>query len=109
MISRRPWFAVMTVKDANRPGARWARLDAASLGKIVVRPITSAGWLPLAVFVFVWIAATLVIWVWGFGSGAFSFAFAILATVLVAGVVIATFIRLVVVRMTELPPDDQSR
>jgi hypothetical protein len=105
MISRRPWFAVMTSKDANRPGSRWVRLDAASLGKVVVRPITSEGWLSLAAFVVVWIAATLVIWVFGFRSGAFSLAFAILATVLVAGIVIASFIRLIVVRMTALPPE----
>jgi hypothetical protein len=90
MIARRPWFAVMTVKDANRPGARWARLDAASLGKVVMRPITSVGWLSLAAFAFVWIAGSLLIWVWGFRSGAFSLAFAILATFLVAGIVIAT-------------------
>ena len=106
MNPRRPWFAVMTAKDANRPGSQWARLDAASLGKVVVRPVTSAGWLSLAAFIVVWIAATLVIWVWGFRSGAFSLAFAILATALVAGIVIATFIRFVVIRMTGLPPQD---
>ena len=95
---------VMTAKDANRPGSQWARLDAASLGKVVVRPITSAGWLSLAGFVVVWIAATLEIWVFGFRSGEFSLAFAIFATVLVAGIVIAAFIRLVIIRMTGLPP-----
>jgi hypothetical protein len=95
---------VMTAKDGNRPGSQWARLDAASLGKVVVRPITSAGWLSLAGFVVVWIAATLVIWVFGFRSGEFSLAFAIFATVLVAGIVIAAFIRLVIIRMTGLPP-----
>ena len=106
MNPRRPWFTVMAAKDANQPGSQWARLDAASLGKVVVRPVTSAGWLSLAAFVVVWIAATLVIWVFGFRSGEFSLAFAILATVLVAGIVIATFIRFVVIRMTGLPPQD---
>ena len=103
MSARRPWFAVMTVKDANRPGSRWVRLDAASLGKVVVRPITAEGWAVLGTFVLAWIAATLVIWVWGFRSGAFSLAFAIFATVLVAGIVIASFIRLIMIRMTEPP------
>jgi hypothetical protein len=99
----------MTAKDANQPGSQWARLDAASLGKVVVRPITSEGWLSLAVFVAVWIVATLVIWVWGFRSGAFSLAFAIFATVLVAGIVVASFVRLVIIRMAVSPPDAQSR
>lgn len=110
MISRRPWFTVMASKDASQSGSRWRRLDAASLGKIDVRPVSSAGRLSLAIFVFVWIAATLAIWVWGFRSGAFTLAFAIFATVLVAGIVIVTFIRLVVLRMTGVPPPDaQSR
>lgn len=110
MISRRPWFSVMTARNADQPGSHWTRLDAASLGKVVVRPITSEGWLSLVAFVLVWIVATLVIWLWGFRSGAFSLAFSIFATVLVAGIVVASFIRLVVIRMTELPPhDDQSR
>ena len=110
MNPRRPWFTVMTVKDANHPGSRWGRLDAASLGKVVVRPVTSEGWLALAAFVLAWVVAALMIWVWGFRSGAFSLAFAILATVLVAGVVIASFVRLVMIRMMEPPPSDsQSR
>jgi uncharacterized membrane protein len=106
---RRPWFLVMMAKDANQPGPNWVRLDAASCGKVVVRPVTSAGWVSLTAFGFVWLAAMLVIWVWGFRSGVYSLAFAILATVLVAGIVIAGFIRLVCIRMTELPQDGQSR
>jgi len=104
MISRRPWFMVRTSKDANPSGSRWSRLDAASLGKLVVRPITSEGWVLLAVCVVGWIAATLVIWVLGFRSGEFSLAFAILATVLVAGIVIAIFVRFVVIGINGSPP-----
>ena len=107
--TRNRWFLVMKPGEANRPGSAWFRVGAASRGKLVVRPIAPEGWLSLMGFLVVWVAATVAIWIWGYGSGAFSSAFAILATVLVAGIVIAGFIRLVVGRMTELPPDAQSR
>ena len=107
--TRNRWFLVMKPGDANRPGSAWFRVGAASHGKIVVRPIAPQGWLALIVFLVVWLLASLAIWVWGFRSGEFSLGFAILATVLIAGIVIAAFIRLVVGHMTQLPPDGQSR
>jgi hypothetical protein len=102
--TRNRWFVVMKRGDANRPGSAWFRVGAASRGKIVVRPIAPQGWLALAAFVAALIIASLLIWVWGYGSGAFSLSFAILATVLSVGIVVAGFIRLLVGRMTELPP-----
>ena len=108
--TRNRWFLVMKPGDANRPQSAWFRVGAAARGKLVVRPIAPEGWLSLAAFLVAWIFGSIAIWVWGYGSGEFSLAFAVLATVLIAGIVIAGFIRLVIGRMTELPPpDDQSR
>jgi hypothetical protein len=104
MSDHRPWFLVMRPSDANQPGSNWVRLGAASRGKVVVRPITSEGWLSLAAFVAALVAAMLAIWAWAVRSGIFSVAFAILATVLVLAIVIGGFIRLVMARMTGLPP-----
>jgi hypothetical protein len=107
---RNRWFLVMKPGDANRPGSGWFRIGGASRGKLVVRPIALEGWLALAGFVAAWLLATIAVWVCGYGSGEFSLAFAMLATVLVAGIVIAGFIRLAVGRMTQLTPrDGQSR
>jgi len=107
---RKRWFLVMRPEDANQPGSAWFRVGAASRGKLVVRPIAPEGWLSLVAFLMFWIAATMAIWVWGYRSGMFSAAFAIMATVLVAGIVVAAFIRLVCERMTGLPPPEgQSR
>lgn len=109
MSNRRPWFLVMTPSDANQPGSYWVRAGAASRGKVVVRPITVEGWLSLLAFVVALVAAILAIWLWGFGPGTFSRAFAILATVLVVGIAITSFILLVNARMTTLADHNQSR
>jgi hypothetical protein len=109
--TRNRWFLVMRPGDANKPGSAWFRVGAASRGKIVVRPIAPEGWLALVAFAAAWVMGSIGIWVGGFGSGEFSPGFAILATVLISGIVIAGFIRLVVGRMTHIPqpPDGQSR
>ena len=107
--TRDRWFLVMRPGDANRPGSAWFRVGAAR-GKFSIRPIASQGWIALACFVAAWTLSSATIWGWGYGSGAFSAEFAIMATVLIALIVIAGFIRLVVGRMMELPPRDfQSR
>jgi hypothetical protein len=107
--TRNRWFLVMRPGDASRPGSAWFRIGA-SRGKFVIRPITPEGWLSLVAFIATWWLALMAIWVWGFAFGGFSLAFAILATVLITGAVVAGFIRLVVGRMTELPPSGgQSR
>jgi hypothetical protein len=83
-------------------------VGAAAPGRLVLRPVAFTGW--LASFVILWIGGTGAIWLWGFWSGLFSAEFAILATVLVAGILIASFIRLLCARMAELPPSkDHSR
>ena len=104
MTGRKPWFLVMTPRDANRPGSQWVREGAASRGKIVVRPIAPEGWCALAAFIVLLVVATLVIWLWGFRSGTYSLAFAIMATVLVILAIVIGFIRLLLARMTRLPP-----
>jgi uncharacterized membrane protein len=110
MSERQPWFLVMMPSDANRAGSQWVRQGAASRRKVVVRPITTEGWLSLAAFIAALVVATLAIWLWGFRSGTFSLAFAIMATVLVIGIVVAGFIRLVNARMTTLAQyNSQSR
>jgi hypothetical protein len=96
------WFLVMTSASADRPDSAWFRVGLVSRGKVVVRPIAPHGWLAVGAFLTVWVLASIAIWVLGYGSGEFSLAFAILATVLVAGIVIAGFIRLVCVTMTTL-------
>jgi len=56
MAGSKPWFLVMTPKDANGPGADWKREHAASRGKIVARPIAKEGWIALVIFVACWTA-----------------------------------------------------
>ncbi len=104
MTDRKPWFLVMTPQDANKPAAQWVRQGAASRGKIVVRPIAQEGWYALAGFVALLIVAPLAIWLWGFGSGIYSLMFAVIATALVVLAIVIGFIRLVLARMTRLPP-----
>ncbi len=104
MPDPKPWFLVMTPEDANRPESQWARQGAVSFGKVVARPVAPEGWLALAGFIVVLVVATLAIWLWGFRSGTYSLAFAIMATVLVALLLVIGFIRLVRARMTQLPP-----
>jgi hypothetical protein len=101
---------VMAPKAANRFGSHWVGYGSVPPGDVLARLVTSENRRSLTAFGFVWLAATLAIWLCGFLSGVFSLAFAILATVLVAGIVVAGFIRFICVRMTELPPrDGQSR
>ena len=110
MSLRQPWFLVMAPKAANRFGSHWIGYGARPPGDVLARLVTSENRRLLAVFAVVWFAATLTIWLWGFWTGMFSLAFAVLATVLVAGIVVASFVRFVCVRMAELPPQsDQSR
>ena len=108
MSLRQPWFLVMAPKAGDRFGPHWAGYETPPRGDVLSRLVTSENRWPLAACVFVWLAATLLIWLWGFRSGMFSLAFAVMATVLVAGVVVASFVRLVCVRMAE-PPRDLSR
>ncbi len=104
MQKRKRWFLVMGPGDANRPGSAWFRAGAASRGKLVVRPITTEGWLSVGLFVIVWIVASMAIWVLGYRSGVFSLAFAVMATFLIAALAIVGFWRLICTRMTTLPP-----
>jgi hypothetical protein len=110
MSLRQPWFLVMAPKAGDRFGRHWAGYDTPPRGDVLSRLVTPENRRPLMVCVFVWLAAALLIWLWGFRSGMFSLAFAVMATVLVAGVVVASFVRLVCVRMTLPEPQDrQSR
>ena len=110
MEMRNRLFQMLSARDANRTEFPWFMAGAPPHSKIAVRPIAPEGWWALAAFIAVWVVATVVIWVWGYLSGTFSMAFAIMATILVAGIGIAGFLRLMLSRMTELPPPDrQSR
>jgi hypothetical protein len=104
MSLRQPWFLVMAPKAASRFGSHWVGYGTLPSGDVVARLVTSENRRVLTAFGAAWLAATLTIWFGGFLSGVFSLAFAMLATVLVAGIVVASFIRFVCVRMTELPP-----
>ncbi len=93
-------FLMMRSGDASRAGFPWFMVGAAVPGRFVLRPVALAGW--LTSFVLLWIGGTGAIWLWGYWSGLFSAEFAILATVLVGGILVASFIRLLCARMAEL-------
>src|SRR4051794_13538750 len=110
MELRNRLFLMMRSGDASQAGFPWFMVGTAARGRFVLQPVAVAGWLALASFVILWIVAACAIWLWGFRSGLFSAEFAILATVLVAGIQVAGFIRLVCARMAEPPRSrDQSR
>ena len=103
MSLRQPWFLVMVPKAATRRNDFWIGYDTKPPGGDVVgRLVTPENRTLLAAFGIAWLVAALLIWILGFGSGAFSPAFSVLATVLAAGVVVASYVRLICVRMA--PP-----
>jgi hypothetical protein len=108
MSLRQPWFLVMVPKAAARRTDFWAGYDTKPpSGDVVARLVAPENRRLLAVFGIAWFVATLLIWMWGFVSGAFSLAFSVLATVLVAGVTVASYVRLICVLM--VPKRGQSR
>ncbi len=111
MSLRQPWFLVMVPKAAARRNDFWVGYDTKlPHGDVVARLVTRENRALLAAFGIAWIVAALLIWIGGYGSGVFSPAFAVLATVLAAGVVVASYVRLICVLMvapTRKP--DQSR
>ena len=102
MSLRQPWFLVMVPKAATRRNDFWVGYDTKPCGDVVARLVAPESRTLLAAFGTAWFIATLLIWIWGFGSGAFSTAFSVLATVLVAGVMVASYVRLICVLMA--PP-----
>lgn len=103
MAGNKPWFLVMTPRDANQPGADWKRGHAASRGRIVARPIAKQGWVALALFVACWTAIPMLIWIWGYVGGRLSFLIAILATLVLELVAIGVFLLLVRLKSTRRP------
>ena len=99
----KPWFLVMTPRDANEPGSDRKRERAASRGKIVARPIAKEGWIALAIFVACWTAIPMIIWIWGYLGGRLSFLIAILATVVLELAAIGVFLLLVRMKSTRDP------
>ncbi|HRF10460.1 MAG TPA: hypothetical protein PL193_17730 [Xanthobacteraceae bacterium] len=119
MAGSKPWFLVMTPKDANGPGADWKREHAASRGKIVARPIAKQGWIALAIFVACWTAIPMILWIWGYAGGRISFGVAILSTIALELAAIGVFLLVVRLKSTRIPlqsppraiedtPDEQS-
>jgi hypothetical protein len=103
MSLRQPWFLVMAPKAAARRNDFWVGYDTKlPCGDVVGRLVAPENRTALAAFVIGWLGAALLIWMWGFGSGAFSTTFAVLATVLAAGVTVASYVRLICVLMA--PP-----
>lgn len=111
MSLRQPWFLVMVPKAAARRNDFWVAYDTKPPGgDVVTRLVTPENRTLLAVFGIAWFAAALLIWILGFGLGAFSPAFSVLATVLTAGVAVASYVRLVCVLMiTPTRTPDQTR
>ena len=109
MSLRQPWFLVMAPKAASRFGRRWVGYEATPCGDVISRLLTPDNRRMLTGFGIVWLAATLFIWLLGVPTGLFSPAFAILATVLVGGVVVASFVRLVCVQMAAQASADARR
>jgi hypothetical protein len=103
MSLRQPWFLVMAPKAAARRNDFWVGYDTKlPCGDVVARLVASENRTALVAFGIGWFGATLLIWIWGFGSGAFSPTFSVLATVLTAGVTVASYVRLICVLMA--PP-----
>ena len=111
MSLRQPWFLVMVPKAAARRNDFWVGYDTKPpCGDLMTRLLMPQNPRLLAAFGIGWLAATLSIWIWGFGSGAFSLAFSVLASVLAAGVVVASYVRLICVLMIRpTTKQDQSR
>ncbi|MPZ39234.1 MAG: hypothetical protein GEU95_14480 [Rhizobiales bacterium] len=109
MSLRQPWFLVMAPKAANRFGSHWVGYRAPPCGDVIGRLVTPENRRALAAFAIIWLIATLLIWLWSVTTGMFSPAFAIMATVLIAGVMVASFIRLVCVQMADHVRRDQVR
>ncbi len=99
MSLRQPWFLVMAPKAGDRFGTHWTGYETPPRGDVLSRLVTPENRWPLAACLFVLACRDALIWLGGFGSGMFSLAFAVMATVLAAGVVMASFVRLVCVRM----------
>ena len=99
MSLRQPWFLVMVPKAGNRFGRHWDGYETTPCGDVLSRLLTPRHRRTLTGFGVAWLVATLFIWLCGVLTGIFSPAFAILATVLVGGVVVAGFVRLVCVQM----------
>lgn len=72
--------------------AEWIRESAVSGGKVVVRPITSEGWITLLLFVAVLTIALLAIWFRLFLTGSVGVLGAVMMTILVKVVVITVFV-----------------
>jgi hypothetical protein len=105
MSLRQPWFLVMVPKAAARRNDFWdgygTKLPG---GDVMARLVTRENRTLLTAFGVAWVVAASLIWIWGYGSGAFSAAFSVLATVLAAGVAVASYVRLICVLMTAPPP-----
>jgi hypothetical protein len=108
MSLRQPWFLVMVPKAAARRNDFWVGYDTKPRGDVMARLVTRENRTLMAAFGIAWLAATLLIWIGGYGSGLFSPAFAVLATVLAAGVVVASYVRLICVLMT-MPAQKQGQ
>ena len=111
MSLRQPWFLVMVPRAAARRNDFWDGFDTKlPRGDVMGRLVTPENRRLLAAFGIAWLAVTFLIWIGGFGSGAFSPAFSVLATVLAAGVAVASYVRLICVLMTmPTPKRGQSR
>jgi hypothetical protein len=100
MSLRQPWFLVMVPKAAARSNDFWAGYGSKPpCGDLLTRLVMPENRTIPAAFGIAWFVAILLIWMVGYGSGAFSPAFSVLATVLVAGVVVASYVRLICVLM----------
>src|SRR5262245_27892958 len=111
MSLRQPWFLVMVPKAAARRNDFWAGYGSKPpCGDLLTRLVVPENRMIPAAFGIAWFAAIVLIWTVGYGSGAFSPAFSLLATVLAAGVVVASYVRLVCVLMTKpVSPDSKIR
>jgi hypothetical protein len=107
MSLRQPWFLVMVPKAGAKRNDFWVGYGARPpRGDVMARLVTRENRTLLAAFGIAWFAAASLIWILGFGSGAFSPAFAMLATVLAAGVTVASYVRLICVLMTAPKRDE---
>ena len=110
MSLRQPWFLVMVPKAAAKRNDFWVGYDTTPHGDVLARLVAPENRRLLTAFGIAWFVAALLIWIVGFGSGAFSRAFSVLATVLAAGVVVASYVRLICELMVPpTPRQDQSR
>jgi hypothetical protein len=109
MSLRQPWFLVMVPKAAARRNDFWDGYSTKlPRGDVMARLVTRENRRLLAAFGIAWLVAASLIWIGGYGSGAFSPAFSVLATVLAAGVTVASYVRLICVLMIS-PTTEQSQ